>query len=504
MNDLGLPISDLVDTANAFASANGIQVEKIREDGSSYFECAPMSLLPNAYPRQAFEEAKSLASSFNLLVDKISRDGDFLIQTLGGGVADADPFTAKLLQLYKDVYLNNPNKYAVQADRLGIHRSDYMLNEGQIKQVELNTIASSFAGLSSRVSALHSLLIQRFRDGTQAFLDGNKAIVTQGSDKIGEVPHNPALVNLAKSMASSVQNYVSKFEPKHPVAVLFVVQQGESNTVDQRLLEFELFGHGIPVLRKSLSALHKEMTNKEGVLIVDGSEVALVYFRAGYAPSDYKDGIDGTEWQVRKTLEMSLATKCPCLGYHLAGTKKVQQELSRPQVLERFFPADGVTVAAMRKAFAGLYSLGTDVVESDLAAIQEALTGDGHKNYVLKPQREGGGYNFYGDDLKQKLSQNVTSEGTNIVLSKSLGEYILMQRLFPPEQKAVLLRSGRVEGSGDSISELGCFGTILVSGDGETVHVNEYAGFLLRTKFSHVDEGGVASGFATLSSPYLC
>ena len=77
-----------------------------------------------------------------------------------------------------------------------------------------------------------------------------------------------------------------------------------------------------------------------------------------------------------------------------------------------------------------------------------------------------------------------------------------MERLFPPEQKAILLRSGRIEGSGDSISELGCFGTIVASSDGSVVH-NEYGGFLLRTKFSNVDEGGVASGFATLSSPYL-
>jgi glutathione synthase len=44
---------------------------------------------------------------------------------------------------------------------------------------------------------------------------------------------------------------------------------------------------------------------------------------------------------------------------------------------------------------------------------------------------------------------------------------------------------------------------VVVDPDGLVVH-NEYAGFLLRTKFSNVDEGGVASGFATLSSPYLC
>jgi glutathione synthase len=82
-----------------------------------------------------------------------------------------------------------------------------------------------------------------------------------------------------------------------------------------------------------------------------------------------------------------------------------------------------------------------------------------------------------------------------------------MERLFPPQQTAILLRAGKVEGAGLTISELGCFGTILVAGDAaseDAVVHNEYAGFLLRTKFSNVDEGGVASGFATLSSPYLC
>ena len=60
-----------------------------------------------------------------------------------------------------------------------------------------------------------------------------------------------------------------------------------------------------------------------------------------------------------------------------------------------------------------------------------------------------------------------------------------------------------MEGTGESISEFGCFGAILQAYDGKTL-LNEYSGFLLRTKFSNVDEGGVASGFATLSSPYLC
>jgi len=122
-----LPLDQLATTANSFASANGVQVEKKHKDSDvSYFECAPISLLPNAYPKEAFEQAQEVAPSFNLLVDRISRDGDFLVKTLGGAVAKADPYTAKLLELYKQIYLSPDTKseFALSADRLGLHRSD--------------------------------------------------------------------------------------------------------------------------------------------------------------------------------------------------------------------------------------------------------------------------------------------------------------------------------------------------------------------------------------------
>ncbi|XP_028075605.1 uncharacterized protein LOC114277849 isoform X2 [Camellia sinensis] len=34
-------------------------------------------------------------------------------------------------------------------------------------------------------------------------------------------------------------------------------------------------------------------------------------------------------------MEQSSAVKCPSISYHLAGTKKIQQELAKPNVLER-------------------------------------------------------------------------------------------------------------------------------------------------------------------------
>jgi glutathione synthase len=145
------------------------------------------------------------------------------------------------------------------------------------------------------------------------------------------------------------------------------------------MLEFKLWiDHGIPVVRISLTKASTEITvGEEGALKLGGKEIAVVYYRAGYAPTDYPDGDDGIEWDARLKLENSRAAKCPSLGYHLAGTKKVQQELARPGILERFFPKpeEKEMVEKMRAAFAGLYSLGEDAVPEDLAAVQEVLDG---------------------------------------------------------------------------------------------------------------------------------
>lgn len=103
-----------------------------------------------------------------------------------------------------------------------------------------------------------------------------------------------------------------------------------------------------------------------------------------------------------------------------------------------------------------------------------------------------------------------------------------MQRIFPLPLTTAFLRGGKLQLL-PSISELGVYGTYLSYGgnnidtvkkehndnDGSnsslppapptsnTVLLNEYAGYLLRTKQSGVDEGGVASGYSVLNSLIL-
>jgi hypothetical protein len=56
-----------------------------------------------------------------------------------------------------DVYRAILDKGIKQDIRLGLHRSDYMLDKatGGLLQIELNTISSSFAALGTQVSRLH-------------------------------------------------------------------------------------------------------------------------------------------------------------------------------------------------------------------------------------------------------------------------------------------------------------------------------------------------------------
>jgi glutathione synthase len=530
-------VDELVVAANAFCSAHGIQVEvkpnSVDNNDHSVMYCsAPVSLLPNAFPEPAFEQAIELAKLFNSLVDRVSRNAEFLATSLGGSVAAADPFTAKLLRLYQDIYVNDKdssaNAAALRADRFGVFRSDYMLHKTtedssySIKQVELNTIPASFAGLSSHVARMHQYLTRRFNSPElHNFMTTNQQAVGGKVVDTGRIPTNPSLEQLADSinrvvgpgMVATNQSlerltyavyrvcvrYQKRFDVDEGLAILFVVQDGETNTVDQRLLEFRLaLPFVLPVIRASLVTIHAHarLDQENGKLVLYGIEIALVYFQAGYVPTDY--GSDDA-WQARATLERCRAAKCPSLGYHLAGTKKVQQELARPGVLERFVPNDN-DAKMMRRAFAGLYSLGDDVTEDDINAIRQVLNGHADR-YVLQPQH---GCNFYGKQLLAKIQDNVTVHADgSLTLNKSLGGYILMERLFPPQQVAILLRNGKIEGSGYSVSELGIFGTIHTDAKGVVIHEdsNAYTGFLLRTKFSNMDE---ASGFETLSSPYLC
>jgi glutathione synthetase len=468
-------LTAVVPHAVAFATTHGVLM--VSKTQSNLVHHAPITALPAPFPKALFAQAVDLATSFNLLVDAVARDDSgWLVDVLSG--VSADPFTARLVRMFEACGKPKQRLY------LGIHRSDYMVDvsssPARLRQIELNTISASFACLSTRVSQMHRSVLSGVCTRENLDLTGF------GLNTANNLPVNDAENQLAFGLFKAHEAYMksSHVSAVSMVVVAFIVQEGERNEYDQRHLEFALLhNHGVHVKRLTLGDVNARcrLDSASSALLLDEMEIAVAYFRAGYRPEDY---LSEKEWAGRLMIENSLAIKCPSVAYQLVGTKKVQQALADPAVLAKFVGKP--TAEKLQACFAGLWSLGKDV---DLAVVKDAKLTPG--KYVLKPQREGGGNNYYNEDVRIKLET---------MSSEELSAHILMERVFPKLQPVLLLREGQaVEGKG--ISELGVFSVFLGGGGG--VLVNQPAGHLLRTKLDGVDEGGVASGFACLDSPFL-
>lgn len=151
----------------------------------------------------------------------------------------------------------------------------------------------------------------------------------------------------------------------------------------------------------------------------------------------------------------------------------------------------------VRETFTAIYPL--DDTAAGKYAIEIATDAEKAKGYVLKPQREGGGNNIYG----QKIPPFIRSLGD---ASKRYRGHILMELIEPPALRNSIFRNGEVT-SGEVIGELGIYGVCLwqngKSSTGPIVLENWQAGYLLRTKGRDSEEGGVAAGFGAVDSACL-
>lgn len=453
---------------------------------------APVTVFPSLFPRACFEEGLSIQRAYNELYSAIARDEQWL-QGIVEELVDVDDFVAKLWQTHLAV-----KKIGyVQDISLGLFRSDYMVHEDPtqsnpapgLKQVEFNTIASSFGGLSSQVSALHKHLLT-----LDAYPSSTSSII-----KADALEQSQSASQLAKGLAAGHKAYGGS-RTKRPLCVIFVVQDPERNVFDQRHLEYALLEeNGVRSFRLPFgeTLAHTKLDEDRTLIYTPphspstSYEVSTIYFRAGYSPDDYAKEED---WTARLHLETSRAIKCPSVLTQLAGCKKVQQVLATPQSphLRRFLPDDNVA-SRLLKTFAPIYPL--DNSDAGKEAKRLATDSSSAARFVLKPQREGGGNNIYRKAIPPFLEKLAETQWP---------AYILMEMIEPPPLRNAIVRNGVLE-RGGVICELGVYGVCLWrggSGDGQRGEIleNFEAGYLLRTKGDQSEEGGVAAGFGAVDS----
>ncbi|EFC44927.1 eukaryotic glutathione synthetase [Naegleria gruberi] len=476
----------LIELAQSWAICNGF-ILKSQRGQSFQSDPIPFTLTPTGINRKAYEKVVSIAPLLNTLVDRMSRDSTFINQSLES-VAKYDDFVKRLLDIYNETYERNKNDY-----QLAVHRSDYMIHvdgkSGQEipQQVELNTVSSAFGALGATTHKLHSYL-QQYRSW----------LVPEYPEQ--ELEPNNSLENIVNVMRQSHETFVQE-NPSNfgsmPYFMLFVVQDGERNVGDQKPYEHLLLQkYGIFVLRRSMKELignvelvKDEKSNRQHLVIEKQYPVSVVYFRSGYTPDDFPTE---NEWEVRSVLETCTAIKCPTIGVQLVGTKKIQQIMFEDAVLQKYLTKE--EAQSVKEAFTGIYSL--EESES-LQYMREAF--ENPDDYVLKPQREGGGNLVYGEKLKEYLDI-ILHDKSHTEYASIKYTYILMKKIKPQLHNKDIIRQGQVAG-GECISELGIYGIYL--GNGSQELTNGSAGYLLRTKLAKFQDGGVASGVASMDSIYL-
>ncbi|XP_072305598.1 glutathione synthetase [Eucyclogobius newberryi] len=455
-------VADLAKDAKDAALLNGVLMRtKEASNSAELVTYAPFTLFPTPVPKAVFQQALDVQTHYNSLVDRISQNTDFLKEALASTI-EVDEFTSRLFKIHKQTLKEGISQSVV----LGLNRSDYMLDgSSSLKQIEINTISASFGGLAAGLVGVHKHILK---------------VAGRLEDSMAILDNNPA-AGLARAISKAKELYGAE-----RAVVLILVSDDEQNIYDQRCVELELMKLNVFTIRRTFEDVcARGSLDKEKRLIIDGLEVALVYFRNGYAPQQYKSQQD---WDTRLMLERSRAIKCPDIATHLTGTKKVQQVLARPGVLERFFPNEPRVVEQIRATFAGLYTL--DMGPEGDTIVAMALKDP--EKYVLKPQREGGGNNIYGSEICKVLQEAKGSERM---------AYILMDKINSTPSHNYLLRQDSPLTVSNCLSELGIFGAYVRQGT-EMV-MNEQVGHLLRTKSSAHADGGVAAGVAVLDNPFL-
>uniref|UniRef100_A0A0K0ED10 Glutathione synthetase n=1 Tax=Strongyloides stercoralis TaxID=6248 RepID=A0A0K0ED10_STRER len=486
----------LVEYAKDFALLNGLSMRTSEyPNASDVIEHAPFTLFPSYFDENSFRYVQNLQKDIQILYYKVSQDIPFLIETHKDIINQDDLIKGLCDTLIKSSIDPNPQQFD-----LILQRSDYMphINNDnilEIKQVEVNNIAVSMGGLGNAVGNLHRNILDIFY----------KNIILNQQDIYLPEKTNPAKL-CAEGLVTALKYYhiidyndnpkkgmllYGNSLPVNCASILTVTEDISRNIFDQRHIEAEiqhLTNYNVKNFRIPLSQLNSRLSLDENKkLFLDNKyEIGLVYYRTGYSANQYNDKTN--DWDTRLLIEKSSAIKCPSVGLQLANTKKMQQVLANKNILKKYIKEEDV-VERILKTFAGLWSLGEDSNEEKVV-IEDAKNNP--DRYVLKPQTEGGGGNFFGKDITNLL---------NTLSKTELKCYILMEKLNPLPTENFLIRPNQEVKKSQVISELGIYGWLIV--DKKNIFPNRnstYYSYMMRTKETTTNEGGICIGAACIDS----
>lgn len=465
----------LVDEAVSLATTSGMLMSK---KGDADHRHTSFTLYPSAIRRIEYDEGHVLTPILNRLTMTIARDYDFLRNALRETARADENFTGRLLRMLDEKHVSRVE--------FTLNRYDFFANactnentkpyERGLKLIELNCIAAGVVTQAGLTTALHRMLYSS---------PASQVVDVYNNMQLDDMPRNETVHLIAASVATAHKHYVRVYD-KCDARIIMIVEEPYVNACDQNMLRWRVWTeHRIDFLRITLPQLAQHSTiASDGTLIVrefagiQQFSVSVAYFRTGYMPYEYRTE---QHWHGRTLIERSNAVSCPSVAMQLMGMKKMQQVLGEPNVLGRYL--DESEAMLVRSTLVKQFDLTCD------SAVQCGI--ENMHDYVLKPQREGGGNNLYREQLRDTLVR---------LKPKQRAAYVLMERIHSTAVPNVLVRNGKWEFC-EVVSELGFYGGITLV-DGEIVE-NKVDGQCLKSKKVGVDDGGIIVGVAVLDSPRL-
>ncbi|GKT18109.1 Glutathione synthase like protein [Aduncisulcus paluster] len=425
----------------------------------------------------------------------------------------------------------------------GLFRNDFMHSGSKPfwKQVEFNTIAVAFAGISHFLSRS----------------------ATSGSSAV--IPSSAAL--LSADYLLSTAKSVSELNSFSKSCILFVFPDGETNTKDQDFLVSILHKLKEEKYRDAESSISIEYGPVSSIvpklsftkpsivnpdqdtlplpsLVYDGIPVSVVYLRGGYSPDHYTDLSSDMAHRVasytmdcldkmyfekkhlitetkfpdvsmlcnmsilRVFSDISSCVSVPSVSVQLAGTKLVQHEFTSVASESYKTEPESFSSILMPKYFDSEFCLSLSPIapftpksytlsKESLPILREICK---HPEcYVLKPQMEGGGNNIFGVELREELESVISKlEKEEFVEDPRC---LIVQRLIDASVQVISPYKRR-------IVEVGLFSSTLfqpfpskphshslIEEEEEKITTDKHA-YLCRAKEEGTTEGGVCSGYA--------
>ena len=345
----------------------------------------------SVYKKADIEHLRFISNQQNELWMKMASDCDFILQTMES-FAKTDSFLSHLYDIAKKVR-NSPHR---QTAKLCYSRNDFFLDEsGDFKQVEPNMWAV----------------------GCGAFFDNHKKILSQIETQFGNsipsfarVPELPTTIPCFTEGLEAAWRYYSK-----PEAIIVLVTQKHENVFDQFAPAQALASKGITYIRYSLDDLVSllEVDPNTGIATVLGKEVGVFFYRDGFLPDFYNE----KTWIVREQIELSRAIKAPNIFYQLANTKYMQHLMSKPEIWLRFGYSQA-EYEVQSKTFSPSFCVSD--FDSKESLEDYILQHGGWKEWVLKPQRDGGCNNFFGEEIKPFFLKSTFEELKPFILHKKI------------------------------------------------------------------------------------